>query len=60
MNGLQISWPDAAGVTYDLMSASNLVSGVWETNVADVAGSPMDLPTSAEEAYFRVDVKVQP
>ncbi len=51
----EISWPDAAGVTYTLMSTTNLVGGTWVTNQTGVT-APIVMPTVDDGAFFRIEI----
>ncbi|QHI69088.1 sulfatase [Tichowtungia aerotolerans] len=51
----QISWPDAAGVSWNLMSTSNLTSGTWTTKQTGIT-APIIMPTPDPQRFYRVDV----
>ena len=56
MQNGQVHWPDATGVTYRLMSTTNLMNGGWTARVTNVVSSPVTLPLGQGQDYFRVDV----
>ncbi|VGO19245.1 Choline-sulfatase [Pontiella sulfatireligans] len=55
LDGDQVSWPDAAGVTYNVMTTTNLVDGIWTTNQTTEADSYI-WPMAKPEEFIRVDV----
>ncbi len=56
LTGDQLSWPTAAGVTYDLVSTTNLIDVQWTTNLASLAQSPVVISFTEDQEFFRVDV----
>ncbi|MDF7824057.1 sulfatase-like hydrolase/transferase [Pontiellaceae bacterium B12227] len=52
----EITWPDAAGATYNLMSKTNLTDAVWMTNRVALASSPALIAQSEPKEFFRVEV----
>jgi arylsulfatase A-like enzyme/lysophospholipase L1-like esterase len=56
ISGNQISWPDAAGSNYNLMSKTNLLDASWSTNQTGLSGSPVVVPQTEQQEFFRVEV----
>ncbi len=56
ISGNSISWPDAAGVTYNLMSKTNLLDALWSTNQAGLSSSPVVVPQTEQQEFFRVEL----
>ena len=56
LSGNSIAWPDAAGVTYNLMSKTNLTDATWSTNQAGLTESPVVIPQTEQQEFYKVDV----
>jgi len=52
----EVSWPDATGVTYNLMSKTNLMDASWSTNQTGLTESPVVIPQTEQEEFYKVDV----
>ncbi len=55
LNGDQLTWPDAAGITYHVLETSNLVDAVWTTNETVAADSYL-WPMTNDTGFIRIDV----
>jgi arylsulfatase A-like enzyme len=54
---VELSWPDAAGVFYNILFKSNLLDAAWTTNQVLLPGSPVSVPLPAEpQGFYRVEV----
>ena len=56
INGTEVSWPDATGSTYCLLSKTNLLDASWSTNQAGLSGSPVVVPQTERQEFYRVDL----
>ena len=56
LSGNSVAWPDAAGVTYNLMSKTNLTDATWSTNQAGLTESPVIIPQTEQQEFYKVDV----
>lgn len=50
---LRLEWPDAGGVSYEILGDEDLV-GPWATDASNVPASPAMLPMVGERRFFRV------
>jgi arylsulfatase A-like enzyme len=56
-SNMELFWPDAAGVTYNLMSKTNLLDSSWSTNQIALPGSPLTIPLPEDpQGFYRVEV----
>jgi hypothetical protein len=53
---LNLSWPDAAGATYNILEKTNLFDAVWTTNQADLIGSPASVLVDSTQGFYRVEL----
>ena len=53
---LELAWPDAAGMTYDLMSKTNLLDASWSTNQSGLTGSPLVVSMVQDQEFYQVHI----
>jgi hypothetical protein len=51
----EIFWPEATGVSYNLLTTTNLVDGTWTTNQVNVT-SPITMPMDENTGFSRIEV----
>ncbi|VGO19218.1 sulfatase-like hydrolase/transferase [Pontiella sulfatireligans] len=51
----QIAWPEAVGVTYSLLSSSNLTDSVWTIRQTGIT-APVPMPTEKWQEFFKIEV----
>jgi arylsulfatase A-like enzyme/lysophospholipase L1-like esterase len=56
ISGDQLSWPGAAGVSYSLLSTTNLLDGTWTTSETGIATGPIDLQMDTQQSFYRVEL----
>ena len=56
MSGAEVSWPDAEGITYNLLSKTNLLDASWSTNQTPLSESPATVMQNKPSKFFRVEV----
>lgn len=54
--GDEVLWSDAAGVTYNLMSTTNLLDATWSTNQVSLTSSPATVAQIEGQEFYKVDV----
>ncbi len=56
ISGNEVSWPDATGVSYNLMSKTNLLDASWSTNQTGLSSSPVVVPQTEWQEFYQVHV----
>ncbi|MCK4564971.1 MAG: hypothetical protein KAU94_09905, partial [Verrucomicrobia bacterium] len=56
ISGSEVAWSDAVGVTYNLMSKTNLLDASWSTNQTGLVGSPVVVPQTEVQEFYQVHV----
>ena len=51
-----ITWPDASGITYSLLSKTNLMGGVWTVEHGSLLESPAPVNPVRPRAFYKVEV----
>lgn len=51
--GIDLSWPDSGGVSYEILGDDDLVAP-WTPDAVDVPSSPAKLPITGPRRFFRV------
>ena len=57
MSGADLSWPEASGMTYRLLSKTNLLQAAWTTKQTGLPGSPAPVAQNEAAEFFRVEVE---
>jgi hypothetical protein len=56
ISAAEVSWPDAAGSTYNLLSKTNLLDSSWTTNQTGLSESPVVVPQAEDQEFYQVHV----
>jgi arylsulfatase A-like enzyme/lysophospholipase L1-like esterase len=56
ISGSEVSWPDATGVTYNLMSRTNLLDLSWTVNQPGLIASPVVIPQAETQEFYQIHV----
>lgn len=53
---VHLEWPNAAGVTYNVLMKTNMLDAAWTTNQSDVVGSPIAIPADIPRGFYQIEV----